>query len=122
MLNEYQLMVLLLDDARPFVFYSALMSGLYYWFSKKVLPSLHGALIILAFLYAAIISGYTEFGVSSFYYWPLHILLVLAIASAAYSMREFGSKRWVHLAHLGTLVSGAMVWFIGSMAIAHDWI
>lgn len=122
MLNEYQLMVLFLDDARPFIIYSALMSGLYFYFSKKVLSSLHGILIILAFLYAAIISGYTESGVSSSYYWPLHALLIFAIISASYSIREFASKRWVHLGHLGTLLSSAMVWFIGSMAIGHDWI
>lgn len=115
-------MVLFLGDARPFVIYSVVVSGLYYYFSKKVLSSLHGLLIVLAFIYAAIIGGYTEYGVSSMYHWPLHILLISALASAAYSMREFCGKRWVHLAHLGTLVSSAMLWFIGSMAISHDWI
>ncbi|MEO9273850.1 hypothetical protein ABFY09_03240 [Marinomonas sp. 5E14-1] len=122
MLSEYQLSVLFLDDVRIFLIFALLISIAYFYASKSILASLHGMLIIAAFLYAAIVSGHTDYGISAEYYWPLNILLLLALASAVYSIREFPGKRWVHLSHLGTCLSGVMIWFVGAMAISHDWI
>ena len=122
MLNEYQLQVLFFDDMRVPLLYALVISSVYYFFSRKLLSSIHGALIIIAFLYAVVSSGFTEYGAANYWYWPLNVLLMLAMASAIYSVREFAAKRWVHLAHLGTLGSAAFIWFAGLMAISHDWI
>lgn len=122
MLNEYQLQVLFLDDMRVPLLYALGISSAYYFFSKNLLSSAHGALIIIAFLYSVISSGFTEYGAANYWYWPLNVLLILSIVSVIYSIREFATKRWVHLAHLGTLGSAAFIWFAGSMAISHDWI
>ena len=45
-----------------------------------------------------------------------------ALASMVFSFKAFTGKKWVHLIHCVTFISAAFVWFVGSMAIAHDWI
>jgi len=122
MLNEYQLMVLFLDDVRIFLIYALLVSGAYFYFTKKAFTSLHGLFIIAAFVYSVIISGFTERGAHQAYYWPLDILLMLALVSAIHSVRELAGKRWIHFVHIGTFVSAAFIWFVGGMAISHDWL
>ena len=122
MLNEYQQQVLFLDDVRIPLLYAAGISAFYYYFTKNLLSSAHGALIIIAFLYSAIFSGFTEYGAASYWYWPLFGFLLFALSSLIYSIREFSNKRWVHLLHLGTLASAAFILFVGGMAISHDWL
>lgn len=89
-------MVLPLNDVRVFIFYSVCVSVGYFYFSKKILSSAHGLLVVAAFIYAAIISGTTEYGAADIYYWPLNLLLILAVVSVVYSIREFTQRRWVH--------------------------
>lgn len=122
MLNEYQQQVLFLDDVRVPLIYAASISIFYFFFTKNLLSSAHGILIIFAFLYAGIFGGITEYGAAYYWYWPLIGFLLLAIVSVIYSIREFSTKRWVHLLHLGTIGSATFILFIGGMAISHDWL
>lgn len=102
--------------------YLMLVSAAYWFNTKSVAKSAHGVVLILAYVYAVVVSEYTSFGSPGFYHWPLHFLAVTAIVSVIYSLSAFKGEKWVHLVHVGTVVSGFVVWFSGGMEISHDWL
>lgn len=99
-----------------------LVSGIYWYFSRSLLKSVHGIAILLAFSYAVWVCELTEFDPALKYYVPMYILFIAGLISMLVSFKTFIGKRWVHLIHGFTLLSAFLVWFVGSMAIAHDWI
>jgi H+/Cl- antiporter ClcA len=120
MLNDYQIQTI--EQVWILLAYLVVVSYIYWRNSRSIFKSAHGMIIFSAFLYAVIISRYTEFDPPHEYYWPLIGLVFIGIASAVFSITAFKGKKWMHLLHLGTLTSGFFVWFVGSMAIAHDWV
>jgi hypothetical protein len=102
--------------------YLLLVSGIYWYRSRSFLKSAHGIAILLAFAYAVLISEINEFGPPLIYYVPMYVLLIAGLISILVSIKAFNDKKWVHLIHGLTLLSAFLVWFVGSMAIAHDWI
>lgn len=102
--------------------YLIFVTILYWSSSRSFLKSAHGALILLAFAYSVIVCEFTEFGPPQSVYVPMHILLVAGLVSIAFSFKAFQGRLWVHVIHVFTLLSAFLVWFIGSMAISHDWI
>lgn len=119
-LTEYQLSAI--DQVWYVIPYLLFVSGLYWVASKSVLQSSHGFAILIGFGYAVWVCEYTEFGPPSSYYIPLHIFLFIGLVSLAFSFKAFSGRKWVHSIHAVTLVSAFLVWFVGSMAISHDWI
>ncbi|WP_419811486.1 hypothetical protein [Bacterioplanoides sp.] len=103
----------------PFLLF---VSGAYWHSSRSLIKSAHGILILLAFSYAVWVSELTEFGPPFKYYAPMYVLLIAGLASMTFSFKAFIGKKRVHLVHGLTLLSAFLVWFVGSMAIAHDWI
>ena len=102
--------------------YLLLVSGIYWYWSRSFFKSVHGIAILLAFGYAVWVSELTEFGPPLKYYVPMYVLLIAGLSSMLASIKAFPGKKWVHLIHGFTLLSAFLVWFVGSMAIAHDWI
>lgn len=104
--------------------YLIFVSTLYWLASRSILKSAHGALILFAFAfaYAVIICEFTEFDPPQSVYIPMHILLVAGLVSIVFSFKAFQDRGWVHIVHVFSLLSAFSVWFVGSMAIAHDWI
>lgn len=101
--------------------YLLLVSGLYWYFLRSFLKSVHGVAILFAFGYAVWVCEFTEFGSPLKFYIPMYVFLVLGLASMAYSFASFAGRKLVHLVHIFTLMSAFLVWFVGSMAISHDW-
>jgi hypothetical protein len=120
MLDDYQ--VSTINQIWHVIPYLIFVSGLYWFNTKSLMKSLHGFLILCAFLYAVIISKYTQPIVPIYYYIPLYLLLISGIISIGLSLTAFKNHRWVHIIHSMTLIAAFVIWFIGSMAIGHDWI
>ncbi len=120
MLSEYQITTI--RQIWPFLPFLLVVSGLYWYSSRSFLKSAHGISIFLAFSYAVVVSEFTEFAPAILFYIPMWLLLISGLASMAFSFSAFIGKKWVHLVHGITLLSAFLVWFVGSMAIAHDWI
>lgn len=119
-LSDYQITVI--KQVWLVIPYLIFVSTLYWYSSRSFLKSAHGVLILLAFVYAVVICEYTEFGPPLKVYVPMYILLLAGLASMTFSLKAFHGKKWVHIIHGLSLSSALLIWFVGSMAIAHDWI
>lgn len=120
MLSEYQLQTI--DQAWVALVFLGLVSLLYWLDSRSLIKSAHGILAIFGFVYAVLVSEITEFDPHHIFYWPLHILIILSLASLAFSLKAFIKNKTIHAVHTLTLASIFLVWFAGTMAISHDWI
>lgn len=85
-----------------------------------ILKSAHGVLILLAFVYAVVICEYTAFGPPLKVYVLMYILLLAGVASMIFSLKAFHGIKWMHIIHGLSLSSALLIWFVDSMAIAHD--
>jgi len=120
LLSDYQISTI--REAWVVLVYLLLLSGLYWYNSKLFSRSAHGIVLFFGLVYAVVISEYTQVGAPDYYNWPLHLILIVGLVSVVFSFRAFQGKKWVHLIHVLTIISAFWVWFIGSMAISHDWL
>lgn len=107
---------------------SALIPAISYWLSnpnatrldrvKLILPS---SIIISSFIIAAFISTYTTIESYELYWWAYQATLLLAVISIIYSVMWHDGNNAIHIIHLFTLFSVAYLWFVGGMALSHDW-
>lgn len=102
--------------------YLILVSTLYWLWSRSILKSSHGVLILLAFVYAVVICEYTEINPPQSVSIPMYILLAAGLVSMLFSFTAFKNKGWVHIIHVFSFLSAFFVLAIGSMAIDHQWI
>ena len=119
-MSDYQWMTI--EQVWIPLLYLSLVSAMYWRFSKSIFKSAHGALVIVGFAYAVVISEYTEFDPPNHMYWPLLAFVALGFISLLMSFATSGMPKWFHFSHLGTLLCGFLCLFAGLMAIAHDWI
>jgi hypothetical protein len=56
------------------------------------------------------------------YFLPQRALFAAGLLLVIYVPLRVREKKWPHVAQLLLLPPAAMFWFIGSMALAHDWI
>jgi hypothetical protein len=120
MLSEYQISTI--RQIWPVLIFLGFVSVFYWIKTKSFLQSAHGLLILISFFYAVVICEYTKFNPPGYYYWPLYALLLFGFASMIFSFRAWPGKKWLHAIHILTVISSFLVWLIGAMAIAHDWI
>jgi hypothetical protein len=120
LLSDYQIQTI--GQAWIALAYLLVVSATYWFNTKSAIKSAHGLFLIVAFGYAVVVSEHTEFGPPDYYYWPAHFFVFAGFVSTIYSLGAFKGEKWRHILHIGTLVAGAFVWFVGLMAIAHDWI
>ena len=88
---------------------------------RKLVSCLPGLVAILGFLVNCVVSGFTSQESSKYLdYLPTLWFLITAalIIPSVVALR----RRWVGLLHLMTLAGALFLWFVSSMAIAHDWI
>jgi hypothetical protein len=112
----------ILEESSLVLVFLASLSIVYWYKSRTIFRSLHGVILISGYIYAVIISEYTNHGSSNYYYWPFWGLLLLGLVVAGVSFTLFKGERWVHSVHIFTLLSAAWLWLVGSMRIAHDWL
>lgn len=121
MLSDYQIMMI--HQVYPNLIYLLVVSAVYLHHSRSIIKSAHGLMIVVAYVYAVIVSEFTGLGSPNHYYWPFFILIAIGLISAGYSFTGLkGKKKWVHLMHFGTFFCTLLVLAGGSMGIAHDWI
>jgi hypothetical protein len=103
-------------------------SIIYFSFSKnkilkmKLLISSHGFILVLASLFAVFISSSTTTQSFKIEYYSFCVLLVLAVISILYTLKNYEGKNIIHLFQIVNLLSVFVFWFIGGMTISHDWL
>lgn len=85
----------------------------------RVLKSSHGALLLIAFVYAHRASRMTSIGDYGYWMIPLTLLVILAAASAILSLFSYINWRW-HFLYLIGVPIGFLVWLTGLLMIGHD--
>ncbi|MEW8659541.1 MAG: hypothetical protein AB2603_14580 [Candidatus Thiodiazotropha endolucinida] len=124
-MNSYTLFVL---KQGVFGLISALIPAISYWLSnpnatrlsrvKLILPSL---IIVSSFVFTALISTHTTIEGYEPYWWVFQATLLLAVISIMYSVMWHDGNNAIHITHLFTLFSVVYLWFVGGMALSHDW-
>ncbi|MEW8012329.1 MAG: hypothetical protein AB2794_14590 [Candidatus Thiodiazotropha endolucinida] len=124
-MNSYTLFVL---KQGVFGLISALIPAISYWLSnpnatrlsrvKLILPSL---IIVSSFVFTAFISTHTTIESYEPYWWAFQATLLLAVISIMYSVMWHDGNNAIHITHLFTLFSVVYLWFVGGMALSHDW-
>ncbi len=100
---------------------------IYYSFSKengsrKLLVSMSGFILLGAFMYALLVSKYTESGPWNNWIIPFWVLLVCFVLFNIYSLVRFNGSKWFHLMQVALLPGAFLIWLVGTMTITHDWL
>ena len=88
----------------------------------KILLSSRGFLLVIASLFAVLISSTTTIENFKLEYYSFVTLLILAVISIFYTLKVYEGKNIIHLFQIFNLLSVFVFWFIGGMTISHDWI
>ena len=89
---------------------------------RRLLLSSQGFFLFLAAYYALVISLWSK-GQWQTFILPFWILLALSLIAMVYSFFHYrGRLAIVHALQVFILPSAFLLWFIGAMTIAHDWI
>ena len=88
----------------------------------RLLPVLPNIAVILAFAVAAYVSLYTTYESSSIPTIAYSLLLLFSLSLIFMTAHSFQASRIWYVLHILTLLGTAYLWFIGGMAITHDWI
>ena len=103
-------------------------SIMYFSYSKneslkmKLLISSHGFILVTASLFAVLISSTTTSESFKIEYYAFCALLILAVTSILYTLKNYEGKKIIHLFQIVNLLSVFVFWFIGGMTISHDWL
>ena len=89
---------------------------------SRLLPALPNIAVILAFVGAAFGSFYTTYESSSMPMITFVLLLLFSLSLLFVTARSFHASRIWYVLHILTLLGTVYLWFIGGMAISHDWI
>jgi cell division protein FtsW (lipid II flippase) len=126
MLNDYQISAI--GQIWP-VLIVPLASTVLYWYlstatntTRRLLASAHGALLLIAFVYAVAVSPMTGYENWKAWIWPFWILLALFLVAILYTITRYEGNRWIHMFQLLVLPSGFLIWLVGTMTITHDWL
>jgi cell division protein FtsW (lipid II flippase) len=126
MLNDYQISAI--GQIWP-VLIVPLASTVLYWYlstatntTRRLLASAHGALLLIAFVYAVAVSPMTGYENWKVWIWPFWILLALFLVAILYAITRYEGNRWIHMFQLLVLPSGFLIWLVGTMTITHDWL
>ncbi len=101
---------------------------IYYCYSKenrsirKLLVSMGGLILLGAFVYALLVSKFTENGPWDNWIIPFWILLICFVLLNIYSLVRFNGNKWFHLTQVALLPSAFLIWLVGTMTITHDWL
>ena len=87
---------------------------------RRLLACAPALVALAAFLIACIASGWTSHApdIAHYVYVAAMALAAVGIFPSLHALRN----KWVALLHLSTFAGVAFLWFVGSMALAHDWI
>ena len=83
----------------------------------RIAASAHAALVAAILPYGLLIDATTTGNAPAYLQLPIALLLVLAVASMAYSIWVLRDKPLLHLTHLITIALAMPLTFIGSIAI-----
>ena len=126
MLNDYQIFAI--GQIWP-VLIVPLASTVLYWYlssstntTRRLLASAHGALLLIAFVYAVAVSPMTGYENWKAWIWPFWVLLALFFVAILYAITRYEGNRWLHMFQLLVLPSGFLIWLVGTMIITHDWL
>ncbi|MBT3061309.1 MAG: hypothetical protein AB2728_18220 [Candidatus Thiodiazotropha sp.] len=86
---------------------------------KLIIPSI---LLLMCFIVMALVSQYTTRQNYEPFWWTYQIAIFIAFLSIMYSVSLHNGRGIIVLTHLLTILSAAYLWFIGGMALSHDWI
>jgi hypothetical protein len=89
--------------------------------NRRLLACAPGIVSSVVFLFACVASGWTTHGAPTAIVYGYTILMVLAVALIAPSTLSLRNK-WIGLVHLVTIPGMLFCWFVGGMAITHDWL
>jgi len=103
-----------------------------YWLALSPIPAqerliclLPVAFYLLAFFYSLAFMPFTReipFSEQGPFFWPQRLLYGAGVATAIWVPFKIRQRLWPHLAQAFFLVPAAMLWFISSMALSHDWL
>lgn len=83
----------------------------------RIAASAHASLVAAILPYGLLIDATTTGNAPTFLQLPIALLLLLAVASMAYSIWVIRNKPLLHLAHFLTIALAIPLTFIGSVAI-----
>lgn len=109
---------LFVSAVTAFVYY-AKAAGSNVW--QRILFTLHSVALCLAAIYAVLIAPWSS-GQWEFLIWPFYLLLVCFLLGFVYTLAKYNGPRELHFYQLAQVPSAAMIWFVGTMTITHDWI
>jgi hypothetical protein len=122
----YQLQVLAEGGVIPHLL--VMLMSLCHWISQPICVGwrfwasvLSPFLFSVAFIYA-VLSSPGSGRASDAAFIVFDVLLLLGVAGMVVSTFPFRGRWWLPAAHTVTVLVGLWFWFIGSMALAHDWI
>jgi hypothetical protein len=116
-----------LIEIASIITYVAICLGisLAFWFNnvkvklvERVVTSAHGALILIVF-YAAFLVSYFGFS-SSGYFKAYSAFCMLPLISMLFSFFKHQGNKWLHLLHIILIPALAWAWFVGSMYVTGD--
>lgn len=86
----------------------------------KLLASMHSAFLLFILIFALFLglNGHAN----ETYQVPFTVILLIPLASIAYSFKIYEGSKRIHILHLWNFVALIWTWFIGSMAITGDWL
>ena len=117
-----------LEQIAYFYVIPIISSIMYFYYSKnenlkiKLLISSHGFILVMASLFAVLISSTTTTENFKVEYYTFCALLILAVSSIFYTLKIYEGKKTIHLFQIVNLLSVFVFWFIGGMTISHDWL
>ena len=89
--------------------------------SRRLLACLPGLASLGVFLVACVLGGMNSHGVPDaleYAHFAAVVISALLVAPAIAALRN----RWLGLLHVSTLAGTAYLFFVGAMAISHDWL
>ena len=106
--------------------------GVAYWLalspaprSARLFALCPAALYLAGFAYALALMPVTanlEIAQRPPFFWPHRLFYGAGLVAAIWVLLRLRTKIWPHVAQVLFLVPAAMLWLVGAMALAHDWL